>query len=165
MDRMRDESSHSRAIDAWLERSTDRRSSVEIAAVFRVAFERLWNRAVTTLGSVTLTAIADRVLYTATARYPFLSAINPRPNGDARWKQQLHDRLVRVPSSELLEGLRFAMIELLTIIGRLTAEILTPELHAALLEIEIEVTARAPDAAALADPPALPAAVDAKEQS
>jgi hypothetical protein len=40
-----------------------------------------------------------------------------------------------VPRPELIEGLRFAFIELLTVIGRLTAEILSSDLHAALLEV------------------------------
>jgi hypothetical protein len=132
MDRTRDEPSHTAAVDAWLARSLDRDPSIESVALFRAALEAVCGRAVTTLGTVTLTAIAERVLYTATARHGFLSAANPRPNGDARWKQQLIERLSTVPRAELIAGLRFALIELLTVVGRLTAEILTSELHAAL---------------------------------
>lgn len=134
MDHGQDEPSHSTAVDLWLARSIGDASPVEIVGRFEVAFEALWARAVTTLGAVTLTAIAERVLTTATGRHPFLSAINPRPNGDARWKQHLHERLASVPAPELLEGLRHGLIELLTVIGRLTAEILTQELHLALME-------------------------------
>jgi hypothetical protein len=134
MDRAHDEPNHSAVVDAWLERSTYHASPNEIVARFGAAFEALWARAVTTLGSVTLTAIAERVLTTATGRYPFLSAINTHPNGDARWRQHLHERLASVPRAELIEGLRHGLIELLTVIGRLTAEILTHELHAAVRE-------------------------------
>jgi hypothetical protein len=136
MDHAQDEPSHTAAVDAWLARSIgDHGSSIEVAALFRNAFEALWGRAVTTLGTVTLTAITERVLHTATARHGFLSAVNPRPNGDARWKQHLIERLSTVPRDELIAGLRFALIELLTVVGRLTAEILSPELHAALAEV------------------------------
>jgi len=136
MDAPENDPSHGAAVDAWIERSIDHGSSAEIVSLFRGAFEALWSRAITTLGVVTLTAIAERVLHTATTRYAFLSAISPRPNGDARWKQQLHDRLAATPRSELIEGLRFGLIELVTVIGRLTAEILTAELHAAISAVE-----------------------------
>jgi hypothetical protein len=130
------ESSHAAAVDAWLARAIDHDAALDVVVLFRGALEALWSRAVTTLGTVTLTAIAERVLYTATARHGFLSAVNPRPNGDARWKQHLVERLGSVPRGELIAGLRFALIELLTVIGRLTAEILTHELHATLAASE-----------------------------
>jgi hypothetical protein len=146
MDRAPDEPSHRVAVDAWIQRSVERGSSFEIVGLFGAALERLWNRAARTLGSVTLTAVAERVLGTATGRYPFLSVINPRPNGDARWREQLHERLASVPKSQLLEGLRFALIELLTVIGRLTAEILSQDLHTAIMVaiMEVEVAEIAP---------------------
>jgi len=135
MDRTQDEPSHTAAVDAWLERSIDHGSSLEVVALFQDAFEALWRRTVTTLGTVTLTAIAERVLWTATARHGFLSVVNSRPNGDTRWKQHLAERLSQVPRSELIAGLRFALIELLAVIGRLTAEILSRELHTVLAEV------------------------------
>jgi hypothetical protein len=161
MDRSRDEPTHKAAVDAWLERSIDHGSTVEIVRLFHAAFEGVWSRAVTTLGSITLTAIAERVLLTATDRYEFLSAINPRPNGDTRWKQHLHERLAVVPRAELIEGLRFGLIELLTIVGRLTAEILSQELHTAL----IEVASNTHDSKTSTDSRAVPAAVRAKEST
>jgi hypothetical protein len=135
MDRSARDLSHSAAVDAWIEGVIDGADAGDVVELFRVAIETLWMRAVTTLGSVTLIAIAERVLATATRQHAFLAAINPRPNGDARWKQQLRDRLGQVPRQELIEGLRFGFVEFLTVIGRLTAEILSSDLHAALLEV------------------------------
>ncbi|HEY0475997.1 MAG TPA: hypothetical protein VGD37_00650 [Kofleriaceae bacterium] len=135
MDRSQDEPLHSAVVDAWIQRTIENGSSFEVVDLFGAALEALWTRAVMALGSVTLTAIVERVLGTAAGRYPFLSVINPRPNGDARWRQQLAERLTSVPRLALVEGLRFALIELLTVIGRLTAEILSPELHAAIMEV------------------------------
>lgn len=129
------ELTHRAVVDAWIEQAIDDANPAEIVELFRAAAEALWNCAVTTLGSVTLIAIADRVLSTVTRRYSFLSAINVRPNGDARWKQHLRERLVQVPRQELVDGLRFAFTEFLIVIGRLTAEILSPALHAAILEV------------------------------
>jgi hypothetical protein len=62
----------------------------------------------------------------------FLSAIDRRSIGDARWTERLYERLVTVPRTPLIEGLRYGLIELLTVIGALTAEVLRGELHAAL---------------------------------
>jgi len=134
----RDEQSHEAVVDAWLARSVDHDSSVEIVRLFHAALDSVWNRAVTILGPVTLTAIAERVLHNATERYPFLSAIDRRSSsdrrsgGDARWMDRLHERLVTVPRAALIESLRYGLIELLTVIGALTAEVLRGELHAAL---------------------------------
>ena len=158
MDRTQDEPSHRAAVDAWIERSLDHDSSVEVVGLFRGALEALWSSAVTTLGTVTLTAIAERVLHTVTNQYGFLAAINPRSNDDTRWKQHLHERLASTPRAELIAGLRFGLIEFLTVIGRLTAEILSEELHAALRE----VTAIPPEVRPPADPHDVPPAVTTK---
>ena len=124
------ESTHSAAVDAWLARALGAgASSADVVREAHAAVEAVWKRAVTALGSVTLSAIAERVLHNASERYGFLSAINPRPNGDARWREVLHERLAAVPSRELMEAVRFGLVELLTVIGTLTAEILSPDLH------------------------------------
>jgi hypothetical protein len=132
MDSAHDEPSHTVAVDAWLALSIGNSSPDEIVCLFHTAFEALWSQAITALGSITLSAIAERVVHNATERYAFLSAINLRPNGNTRWKDQLHAHLALVPRTELIEGLRFGMIELLAVIGTLTAEILSEELHSAL---------------------------------
>jgi hypothetical protein len=133
MDRARDEPSYEAVVDAWLARSVDHDSSVEIVRLFRAALGAVWHRAVTILGPVTLTAIAERVLHNATERYTFLSAIDRRSSGDARWTERLYEeRLVTVPRAALIEGLRYGLIELLTVIGALTAEVLRGEFHAVL---------------------------------
>jgi hypothetical protein len=129
------EDSHAAAVDAWLRDAVEDAAPAVQLELFRAAIEALWNRAAVTLGSVTLLAIAGRVLSTATHRHGFLSAVHLPSHGDARWKAQLRDRLAAVPRAELITGLRFGLVELLTVIGRLTAEILSPELHAALAAV------------------------------
>lgn len=161
MDHPRDESSHGAAVDEWIETAIAAdASSADVVDLFRSALEAIWSRGVISLGSVTLTAIAERVLNDATTRYSFLQAINPRSNGDARWKQQVRERLVGVRRLDLIEGLRFGLVELLRVIGRLTAEILSPELHAALRAAPTSVEALAP-----ATLHAVPTAAAGKAQS
>jgi len=155
------EASHIAVVDTWIAQVVEGASPVEQLELFRAAVEALWGRAVITLGSVTLVAIAERVLGTAVHHHGFLSAITARPNGDSRWRVQARDRLATVPGPELIAGLRFALIELLTVIGRLTAEILSPELHAALRDV------RAPslDAEAPAGLHVVPTSLAGKAQS
>ena len=147
----RDEPSHEAVVDAWLARSIDHDSSVEIVRLFHAALDAVWNRAVTILGPVTLTAIAERVLHNATERYSFLSVIDRRSNsdrrsgGDARWMERLYEeRLVTVPQAALIGGLRYGLIELFTVIGALTAEVLRDELHAALEAVTAPSGSRSP---------------------
>ncbi len=135
MDHAGDDAGHVAAVAAWLERANARSTPGEELRLFHAAFEAVWARAVTTLGSVTLTAIAERVLSTATDEHGFLAAIDPRPSGDAGWQAKLYDRLEQVPQLELVAGMRFGLVELLTVIGTLTAEILSAELHAALASV------------------------------
>ena len=106
-------------------------------AAFDEAFAAVWRRAHRTLGGVTLAAIADRVVYLARERFPVLSPLEVRENGircEAIRDAELASR------ADLLEGMRFALIELLTVLGRLTAEILTPALHAELAKVGSEKT-------------------------
>jgi hypothetical protein len=159
MKRSCDEPSHEVVVDAWLARSVDHDSSVEIVRLFHVALDAVWNRAVAILGPVTLTAIAERVLHNAIERYTFLSAIDRRSSGDARWTERLYERLGTVSRALLIEGLRYGLIELLTIIGALTADVLGNELHAALDAVTVpsgprsSADARARSEAADEEPP------------
>jgi len=152
MDRVQHEPGHEAVVDAWLARSIDHGSSVEILRLFHAALDAVWNRVVTILGPVTLTAIAERVLHNAAERYAFLSVIDrrsiadQRSSGDARWMERLYERLVTVPRTALIEGLRHGLIELLTVIGALTAEVLRGELHAALETVTAASGPRSPAA-------------------
>lgn len=134
MDREANRLIHEASVDGWLARSIDHGSSADIVRLFHAAIDAVGQAAVTTLGSVTLGAIADRVLSNAIQRYGFLSSINLRSR-DGRWREQLHEKLAAVPRAQLIEGLRFGLIELLTVIGALTAEILRDPLHAALAAV------------------------------
>ena len=73
--------------------------------------------------------IVERVLHVATERFPVLPSLSidasglscPQPPSDAS-----------LPYEQVSEALRFVLVEFLTVLGELTAEILTPALHAEL---------------------------------
>jgi hypothetical protein len=121
---------HVVVVAAWEERvGHDSPSDVQLEA-FEEAFRALWGRAHQTLGEVTLVAIVDRVLYTAAERHPVLSSLSVGSAGLSC--QALRGRADSLPPGELTLPIRFVLVELLRVLGALTADILTPALHAAL---------------------------------
>jgi len=127
---MVDGGEHAKCVDTWLDEAARGLTPPALRRLLEVAFGALWTRTMTTLGEVTLTAIGERVLYTAAERFPVLSSLQVVPTRGI----ELRGAEPQAPpsESELREGMRFLLVELLTVLGSLTAEILTPELHAQL---------------------------------
>ena len=126
---MSDRTPHERCVDAWLASHVDPRDKTgQTAELLGVGLRVIWDRARPCLGEVTLTAIFERVLETARRRYPDLSRLELRIN----------DRPSLVMDSpyalalELTDAVWFVLVEVLVVVGHLTAGTLTPGLHAAL---------------------------------
>jgi hypothetical protein len=128
-----------------MERVTKGLPSDQLAQAFEQAFSALWRRAHQTLGDVTLAAIVDRVLYTGAERFPVLGELKVEGTG-LRWAE-LRQKAHGVPRAELADAIRFVLVEFLTVLGNLTADILTPALHA-----ELRKVASRGEAAAATDP-------------
>ena len=127
-------------VDAWAERAARGLPADLLVQAFQGAFDALWRRAQLTRGDVTLMAIVDRVLYNAAERYQELSSLTVEPAGLRT--QALRDRADGVNVDELLQGIRFVLVEFLTVLGSLTAEILTRALHAELVKLAREEAKR-----------------------
>jgi len=122
-------SDHHLTVNEWYERVARGRTVAALIQAFEAAFATLWQRSNLTLGEVTLTAIVERVLHTATEQFPMLKGVEVGPSGlrceDLRTQ-------AGVPDDELSSAIRFVLVEFLTVLGNLTAQILTPALHAEL---------------------------------
>lgn len=121
------EGQHAACVDAWLKRSGRGLSSPALRRLLEAALGALWARTQTTLGEVTLTAIGERVLYTSTEKFPFLASFKVEPTRGIEFRGA--EGLPVPTEAELREGCRFVLVELLSVLGNLTAQILTPELH------------------------------------
>ena len=110
--------------------------------LFQAALDMFWTRTKTTLGEVTVTAIAARVLYVASEKFSVLSSLKVEETGGIQCTS-LRERGPLVDRAELLAGIRFVLVEILTVLGNLTDDILTPELHAALSKLTLPKAARA----------------------
>ena len=128
--------SHAAQVDAWLERAAKGQPPQELLRLFDVALAALWARTTPTLGEVTLTAIAERVTHNAGEKFPFFATLKIDHTGGLGC-DELRERITGSPRAPLLEAIRFVLVEFLTVLGNLTAEILTPELHAALGKVAL----------------------------
>jgi len=124
---------HLATVDRWMARAvTTRGSTRALLEAFQAALVALCQRAVMTLGPVATIAIRDRVIQHAIVRHPFFAAV-PSATGELRCEDiEVVTTLGDVPFAELSAGVRTVLVELLSVLGTLTAEILTPELQAEL---------------------------------
>ena len=127
---MVDDNDHGACVDAWLERAVRGAPAEQVVAAFEAAFTALWQRAHQTLGDVTLGAIVDRVLYVAAEEHPAIAALELDATG-VTWGA-FRQRAVTLPVDQLVEGVRFVLVEFLTVLGKLTGEVLTRPLRAQL---------------------------------
>ena len=127
---------HQACVAVWMSQVAGGLSSAGLLRLLRGAFKLLWWRARFTLGDVTLAAIVDRVLYTTSARFPVLAPLTVEATG-IRF-DELRQRIDAVPEGELAKGMSFALTEFLTVLGHLTAELLTPVLHEALSNVTLD---------------------------
>jgi hypothetical protein len=133
---MPDEIDHAACVDAWLERAARGLSPERLLQLFEASLGALWAHTKITLGEVTLTAIVDRVLYNTAEKFPLLSPLVVEPNGGVQF-QELRARAGAPDQVELEAGIRFVLVEFLRVLGNLTADILTPELHAELSKVAL----------------------------
>jgi hypothetical protein len=125
---------HATSVDAWLERSAKGLSPAALLQLFETAFNALWARTSTTLGEVTLTAIADRVLYNATEKFPVLSSLRVEPHTGIQF-DELRKHIDALSNPEMTVELRYALVEFLTVLNNLTAGILATELYSELSKV------------------------------
>ena len=132
---MADDSVHIKYVSEWMKRAATV-SQDQLAALFEKAMSALWHRTYSALGDITVAAIVDRVLYNAAEKYSVLNSLKLDPSGVnfAEFRHQastINDR-------ELKEAIQFVLVEFLTVVGNLTAEILTPALHSELSKVTLK---------------------------
>ena len=118
---------HGACVNAWMERGVSGSPPDRMLHAFEETFAAMWRRAQMTLGDVTLAAIVDRVVHAARERHPALAPLQVEATGLRC--DGLRQRAASLQGSQLEEGVRFVLVEFLTVLGDLTDEILTPALH------------------------------------
>lgn len=127
------ENPHHTFVSAWLDRTGGDLTPGGLCDLLERAFAALRGRAELTLGQPTLTAILDRVLHTAALKSPLCASLTLSPTGLDLAK--LRERVGHIDVAVASDAIRCVLVELLTVLGKLTAEILTPGLHATLSKV------------------------------
>jgi hypothetical protein len=99
----------------------------QLVAVYERVLDALWLRAHRSLGEITMLAIVDRVLHNSTQLFPHLSALKLESSGIGFG--ELRSAAASIDVGTLEQSLRVVVRDLLTVLGNLTAEVLTPGLH------------------------------------
>ncbi len=134
---MNEESKHAASVDAWMGRLPKSAAPEQLVSAFERGFGAMWRRTQVTLGSVTLSAIADRVLHDASQDFPLLAVLKIA-NGDAGIDfTDFRKRVTAQDAPHLRDGIRALFVRFLTVIGNLTGQILTPALHASLDQVTL----------------------------
>jgi hypothetical protein len=129
---MAENSVHSHCVSEWMKHASAIQPDA-LAKLFEKAFTALWRRTHSTLGDITGAAIVDRVLHNAKEEHPILGFVKLDSNGVDF--TEFRERAGSTSHRELTDAIRFVLVELLTVVGALTAEILTPALHSELSKI------------------------------
>ena len=132
---MAEDNIHIRCVSEWMKHAS-RVPPEELAGLFEKAMTVLWRRTYSALGDITVAAIVDRVLYNATEKYSALGSLKLDASGVNFAEFRHHAGSIN--DRELKEATQFVLVELLTVVGNLTAEILTPALHAELSSVTVK---------------------------
>lgn len=131
---------HLTCVLSWMRDAAADATASQLIELFERALGALWQRAQVTLGDITLAAIVDRVLYTAAARFPALGAL--RVEADGVRFDELRKSSDSLDQRALAQAIQFALVEFLTVLGHLTAEIMSSALHAELSGVTLGSLAR-----------------------
>jgi hypothetical protein len=132
---MVDDNVHIRCVNEWM-KDASRSSPERLAGLFEKAMTALWRRTYSALGDITVAAIVDRVLYNAAEKYSALGSL--KLDGSGVNFAEFRQRAGSINDRELKEAIQFVLVELLTVVGNLTAEILTPALHSELSSVRVK---------------------------
>ncbi len=124
---------YSKQVDAWIKQNTEGQSPDRLLRFFGEAIKAIQKRAGTPLSEVTLTAIFDRVLHAGQQKFPLLSGLRIDAKGISL--DTLMAQSAELKSEDVIGAFQFLLVELLTLLGNLTADILTTTLYAELFNV------------------------------
>ena len=124
---------HAKKVDEWISKSVVGLEQVDQARVFASALLEIENRVLLTLSSITWKAILERALSQSSELHPLLLGIKVEAHGLSI--AGLLPSLQSEHTNQVIESFRFFIIEILTIVGNLTAEVLTEPLYRVLFKL------------------------------
>ena len=129
------EDENSQVVLKWEKENSEGLTLDQQVVLFEKGILAVEQRALKTLSSIGLMVILDRVLHQSIDKFDFLSEAKVT-NGFSIEALLESDKNINL--EKLIEALRFFLIELLRVLGRLTAEILTQPLLRELQNVTFE---------------------------
>jgi hypothetical protein len=123
---------HAKTVADWESRHGSGLTQKQKILLFEKALRAIEERTCQTLSRVTLAAVIDRLLHMGQDRFPILADAQLESftfNFQAINESEAHG------SEEHLAALRYLLIELLSVLSRITANILVAPLHQALAQV------------------------------
>ena len=124
---------NSRLVEAWVVKNATGLPPEKLVHLFALAIKSIEQRSCATLSSVTVMVVVDRVLHESCESYPLLSVITI--DKDGMNLVALQSQCDKLPDKDLRKALVHLLAELLTILGDITANILTGALQKELGQI------------------------------
>jgi hypothetical protein len=121
---------HSKAVEEWLKTCAQGLDSAQKILLLEKAIHAIEKRARITLSSITLLVVLDRILQNVKETFPVLDDVRIE-------KDSLSFPALEKNHSpeEMVKALTLLLVELLRVLGRLTANILTKPLHMELMKV------------------------------
>ncbi|MGZ6442268.1 MAG: hypothetical protein ACXWRU_19585 [Pseudobdellovibrionaceae bacterium] len=126
---------HAKQVDLWVSRNAKDLSAKERPHLYAKAIQAIERRSLNTLSSVTVLVIVDRAIHETKENFPLLTQVKSEAEGID------FSALFDKPDTnyeELECALRALLIELLSVLGNITADVLTVPLHKELMDVTIE---------------------------
>lgn len=129
---------HFQIVDEWLTTNSIGLSLDQQVFLLEKGIHSVEQRALKTLSNIGLMVILDRVLHQSTEKFDLLCDVKiiNGINIDAILNSEITKNTK--DTQNIIIGLRYFLIELLRVLGRLTAEILTKPLHTELKNVTFE---------------------------
>jgi hypothetical protein len=125
---------HRPHVERLMGRLPEHATAEQLVAAFQQSVTALWQRAALPLGSITLTAIVDRVLHDGSTTHPLLAMLDIDDETGVRF-DKLRNKVTAQDAQQVRDGMSDFLLRFLTVVGNLTGDILTPALHARLDDV------------------------------
>lgn len=127
------DNAHKELITFWVEQNTRGLRNEQLVQLYGSAFGAIERRCLTTLSSVTINVVIDRVLNLGSKKYPFFSLLTIEASGLSL--KGLLAQNENYKTEELRDGLSYLLAEFLTVIGNITSDVLSESLHKELMKV------------------------------
>jgi hypothetical protein len=132
---------HAEQVEAWIKEVTPALSSEQVIQLFDLTLKSLWMHAQTQSSTTVLKAILERVIFNLNRRYYFLELIELTQNGailDALYKSPR-----KLDRADTLMAFQLVITDFMALLGALTNDVVSPDLHRELLKIKLDSDASA----------------------